>query len=71
MVSGITEKPKTETINFFDKLLNGFREEDDADPGRTYCNSATNTSIRIRHKMTSLKTLEINKMALTYLTLPV
>lgn len=32
MVSGITEKPQTETINFFNKLLDGFREEDDADP---------------------------------------
>lgn len=35
MVSGITEKPKTETINFFNKLLDGFREEGDADSGRT------------------------------------
>jgi hypothetical protein len=35
MVSGITEKPKTETVNFFEKLLEGLHEENDGDPGRT------------------------------------
>jgi hypothetical protein len=35
MVSGITEKPKTETVKFFDKLLEGLREEDGGDPGET------------------------------------
>lgn len=36
MVSGITEKPKTETVKFFDKLLEGLREEDGGDPGETW-----------------------------------
>jgi hypothetical protein len=35
MVSGITEKPRTETVNFFNKLLEGFHEGDNGNPGRT------------------------------------
>jgi hypothetical protein len=34
MVSGITEKPKKETVKFFNKLLEGFHEEDSGDPGK-------------------------------------
>jgi hypothetical protein len=36
MVSGITEKPRTETVNFFNKLLQGFHEEDNGNSGRTH-----------------------------------
>lgn len=32
MVTGITEKPQTSTVNFFNELLEGFREEDGVDP---------------------------------------
>jgi hypothetical protein len=35
MVSGITEKPKAETVNLFNKLLEGLLEEDGGDPGKT------------------------------------
>ncbi|PSN49689.1 Bumetanide-sensitive sodium-(potassium)-chloride cotransporter [Blattella germanica] len=32
MVTGITEKPQTSTVNFFNKLIEGYREEDGGDP---------------------------------------
>jgi hypothetical protein len=35
MVSGITEKPQDKTVSFFNKLLEGFCEEDGTDPGKT------------------------------------
>jgi hypothetical protein len=35
MVSGITEKPKTETVKFFNKLLEGLRGDDGGEPGKT------------------------------------
>jgi hypothetical protein len=33
MVSGITDRPHDRTVRFFNELLEGFREEDGADPG--------------------------------------
>jgi hypothetical protein len=44
MVSGITEAPQPETVNFFYKLLEGFSEEDGVDPGKE--NIRTDTAIR-------------------------
>lgn len=35
MVAGITEKPQDQTVTFFNSLLEGFCEEDGADPGKT------------------------------------
>jgi len=34
MVSGITETPKPETVNFFNSLIEGFSEENVVDPGK-------------------------------------
>jgi hypothetical protein len=34
MVSGITEAPQPETVNFFNSLVEGFSEENVVDPGK-------------------------------------
>jgi hypothetical protein len=34
MVSGITETPQPETVNFFNNLVEGFSEENVVDPGK-------------------------------------
>jgi hypothetical protein len=34
MVSGITEEPRPETVKFFNKLVEGFSEENVVDPGK-------------------------------------
>jgi hypothetical protein len=44
MVSGITEKPRTETVNFFNQLLEGFHEEDNGNAGRTQFSGKHETS---------------------------
>jgi methionine-rich copper-binding protein CopC len=41
MVSAMTEAPQPETVNFFNKLVEGFSEENVTDPGKR--NIATDT----------------------------
>jgi hypothetical protein len=45
MVSANTEAPQPETVNFFNQLVEGFSEENVADPGKTnIANDTINTA---------------------------
>lgn len=46
MVTGITEKPQSSTVNLFNKLLEGFREEDGIDSGKTLFGNITQTNLK-------------------------
>jgi hypothetical protein len=54
MVSGITEPPQPETINFFNKIVEGFYEEDAVDPGKKNIGADT----IMRYTIISLNNLE-------------
>jgi hypothetical protein len=57
MVSGITETPRPETVNFFNNLIEGFSEENVVDPGKGNMGADTIT----RHTIVSLKSTEVDK----------
>jgi hypothetical protein len=57
MVSGITETPQPETVNFFNSLVERFSEENVVDPGKR--NTGTDTITR--HTVVSLNSTEVDK----------
>ena len=57
MVSGMTEAPQPETVNFFNSLVEGFSEENVVDPGKRNMRTYTIT----RHTVLSLNDTEVDK----------